>query len=521
MTDGKPIVCILGLPGQLYLARAFAKEFDRPVIGIVNWARLEEHLTTEWRAVFANIHSLPDFYLQQLPAIEKLSRAELDRQQAALEEKFNIPTSALLTSYDRGLRWTGDYMKVRRYQLATLQFVDRFLSETEPAFMIDGVVTYLQHVLRAACRKRNIPYLLTAHTRTLENVCLTHDDGQQVGLPETFDALQKGQIDVLPPSVLAEADRLFNEFVNRPATPAYEKQLSETGINFARFFKKVAWVLREENIRPSEKITLTDRSLGYESHPVLSLYSGLRSKYRIFVQKILRTLDDNPDMEQPFFYLPLHYAPEVSDLYFGAPYDHHAGFVSQLAKHLPSDTILYVKEHTAMVGRRPVSFYSELNKIYNVKMIAPSVSTFSIIRKARATVTVTGTAGWEAYLLGRPVIALGDVFYNFLPGVLHAPVGNGLAARIKSYLQDFADNPLARRNAFRAYYGTALGVIQGDMSMNVTAETVADNAAAYARALRLFLEKWGHTIDGAFPPDMKTGHPKEMAVAKILQSGSK
>jgi hypothetical protein len=230
--------------------------------------------------------------------------------------------------------------------------------------------------------------------------------------------------------------------------------------------------------------------------------NGLRSRCRRTVQDFMKTMDAAPDMDAPFFYLPLHYAPEVSDMYFGAAYDHHAGFVTQLARHIPADMMLYVKEHTSMPGHRPTNFYTELNALYNVRIIVPSVDTFALARKARAVVAVTGTAGWESYLLGKPVIALGDVFYNCLPGVYHAPIDEKFGAGLQKFLSEFRSDGATRRNAYRAFYCTCSVGTKGDIGHNITEDQAVDNARLYAKGLRECIEKWGHTMQGKFSADM-------------------
>jgi capsule polysaccharide export protein KpsC/LpsZ len=93
--------------------------------------------------------------------------------------------------------------------------------------------------------------------------------------------------------------------------------------------------------------------------------------------------------------------------------------VEQVAKSLPAGWWLVVKEHPASLGRRPVSFYRRLAQIPGVLLLDPALDSHSLILRARAVVTITGTVGWEAVLYRRPVITLGDVFFNRYEGVCH------------------------------------------------------------------------------------------------------
>ena len=85
---------------------------------------------------------------------------------------------------------------------------------------------------------------------------------------------------------------------------------------------------------------------------------------------------------------------------------------------MPADTVLYVKEHYALLGNRKIAFYKELKKYPNVILIDPLVDTFSLIQNSVAVTTLTGTAGWEAMLLRKPVFLGGRIFYENAPGVI-------------------------------------------------------------------------------------------------------
>jgi capsular polysaccharide export protein len=41
-----------------------------------------------------------------------------------------------------------------------------------------------------------------------------------------------------------------------------------------------------------------------------------------------------------------------------------------------------------------------------------------LIAQAQGVITITGTAGMEAMLMGKPAITLGDVFYTFVEGLV-------------------------------------------------------------------------------------------------------
>lgn len=115
---------------------------------------------------------------------------------------------------------------------------------------------------------------------------------------------------------------------------------------------------------------------------------------------------------EEFVFFPLHYEPELSLSLFAPYYPNQLALIQHIAQCLPVGLKLYVKEHPAMVGLRPFSYYKKLKHIPNVQLISPFMDSHEIIKKSKLVITITGTAGWEAILLQKPVITFGEAFYN-------------------------------------------------------------------------------------------------------------
>lgn len=142
-----------------------------------------------------------------------------------------------------------------------------------------------------------------------------------------------------------------------------------------------------------------------------------------------------PD-EDAFVFFPLHYEPEIS-LLLQAPYQtDQLALIRQIARSLPVRYKLYVKDHPEMVQYRPRAYYQALKKNPNVKLIDPSISSFAITPKAKLVATITGSTGWEAVLLKKPVISFGHQFYNELTAVTYCADMETLPSLIKERLKE-------------------------------------------------------------------------------------
>lgn len=98
---------------------------------------------------------------------------------------------------------------------------------------------------------------------------------------------------------------------------------------------------------------------------------------------------------------------------------HTEAVIRQLAICLPAGYRLVVKEHSANLGNRQVSFYRRINRISNVSWADHRILGSSLLPNAAAVATCAGTVSLESALLGKPCIIFGQrVVFSFLPHIL-------------------------------------------------------------------------------------------------------
>lgn len=116
-----------------------------------------------------------------------------------------------------------------------------------------------------------------------------------------------------------------------------------------------------------------------------------------------------PDGDYIFF--PLSVTPEASTCVVAPEFADQLVLVGALARSLPAGWRLAVKDHLPMCGRRTRSFYQQILQYQNTILVDPTIRSTDLIRKARLTTVIAGTSGWEAMMMGCPVLAFGDVWY--------------------------------------------------------------------------------------------------------------
>lgn len=116
-----------------------------------------------------------------------------------------------------------------------------------------------------------------------------------------------------------------------------------------------------------------------------------------------------PDGDYIFF--PLSVTPEASTCVVAPEFADQLTVVGTLARGLPAGWRLVVKDHLPMCGRRTRAFYEQILRYQNTVLVDPTIRSTELIRRARLTAVIAGTSGWEAMLMGCPVLAFGDVWY--------------------------------------------------------------------------------------------------------------
>ncbi len=120
--------------------------------------------------------------------------------------------------------------------------------------------------------------------------------------------------------------------------------------------------------------------------------------------------------KQKYIYYPLHINPEYSTLIQGTMFGNQLTLIEALAKSIPNDWVVYVKEHPAMVKEvvRARSFYKRIEELPNVVMAPVYADSYRIINNAEMVAIINGTSGWEAILRGKPVINMSDYMFDVL-----------------------------------------------------------------------------------------------------------
>lgn len=139
-------------------------------------------------------------------------------------------------------------------------------------------------------------------------------------------------------------------------------------------------------------------------------------KLRLEFSGRLVGLDNLKELGEYCFF-PLQSEPEVSLQVMGRPYHkNQIELLRNVAASLPAGMKLVVKEHPRSMGLRPYGFYKTLFDIPNLYLVDVHSPSIPMVAACKFVAVISGTIGFEAIMMGKPVLILGHPKYEDVPG---------------------------------------------------------------------------------------------------------
>jgi hypothetical protein len=113
----------------------------------------------------------------------------------------------------------------------------------------------------------------------------------------------------------------------------------------------------------------------------------------------------------------LHVQPEVTVEGMAFDYQDQINTLRTILSCLPADMDLVVKEHSPMLGFRPLKMYKTLVSMPGLIIAETHEDSHNLITHAVTVVTLAGTVALEAVLYGIPAIVLGSIYFDGFNGI--------------------------------------------------------------------------------------------------------
>lgn len=336
------------------------------------------------KKINSNLHYILQFYAEKKDDINKLKKYDL-----SLWQIWTV-------TGERRNNWKIPKKKILSWMLYIIEETERFIKKFKPDYLVCyGPAGYHTLLIYQIMKKNGVKIIELQHSRIRDRFTIVDN------LEDKWPLLEREYKKIKRRALTKKEKELVlnfkKEFLNKSKKSQSEDKYKE---NLLQFSKRVGrWALR--NIK---------------NHKLPSETILLKWKFRELLIKILNPFEKSKN--EKFVLFPLHYQPEVSTSWYGRWHMNQLALAEKIAKALPVDYNLYIKEHTTQLGSKTLRFYKELKKIPNVRLIDPKEDTFELIKRSSLVATITGTVGLESILyFNKPVITFGDVFYNLFEDV--------------------------------------------------------------------------------------------------------
>lgn len=311
----------------------------------------------------------------------------------------------------------------------------KLLEETKPDYVFLSFIGATSSLLLYNMAKKMGIKTILIYLPGIKNLLTLTENYNRLSFSEkTFEKIQNGNY---KSPMADEAKKIITDFREKPTT---YHEINKPQKNTVQRLKQVKFILPKnlwKNFIFLSQMVFKKRDYSEERLDWF-LIDRIRRKVRSIIG--YDDIFENPKDNEDFCFFPLNAEPEIT-LYLYAPFRlNQIETARHIARSLPVGFKLYVKDHPVMYGYRTRKYYKELKKIPNVRVINSQISGYEIMKKAKLVTTISGTAGWEAVVLKKPVITFGDVFYNKISMVKHCKIPEELPFLVKEQLKNFKYN---------------------------------------------------------------------------------
>lgn len=317
------------------------------------------------------------------------------------------------------------YLQVVSGVTKTLDFWRKEIEDKKIDLVIEG-----DKIALAVCRHLDVPY---------RRVFLSKFDGEHFWacdekltnhkFKEIYDGLEKWpeiKLQVTQPSQVYKTKKGVDKF-------------------------KLTWVIGHLLKNLTKNVALMTFGSHKGRHRISDLITTpfvARNNYKRYMRLVNTSLEELRG--RPFVYFPLHKEPETNMLSASPDFFNQISAITSLARDLPVGVPLVLKEHIPALGLRGPSFYKDLRDLKNVLLIDTLESSIEIIKEASVTVTISGSAGLEASVIGKPAIQFGRYMLNrFLPHVMTVRDDRNIAEYLNRALTGRIDLDQAKADGAR------------------------------------------------------------------------
>lgn len=150
----------------------------------------------------------------------------------------------------------------------------------------------------------------------------------------------------------------------------------------------------------------------------------IKRRRRLNILKAFQKNFKTVELNVKYVYFALHYEPERTTNPDGDKFHDQAIALAKLRNMVPTEYSIFVKEHPTHLfradkgvrGRSPL-LYDYISNIAGVTLVPTDLDSLDLIKNSSLVASISGSAVFEAAVLGKPSIKFGDAWFNDCPNV--------------------------------------------------------------------------------------------------------
>jgi CDP-glycerol glycerophosphotransferase (TagB/SpsB family) len=286
------------------------------------------------------------------------------------------------------------------------------------------------------------------------------------------------------------AEKTYRDFLARHMTvPAYSS--ANTAATILKRLPRHAGIF----LQAAKRLALQQTDVFTEYSAATLLKEYLRKRKNLFRLPTQWMRVEPPTT--PFVFFGLHMQPESSIDVWAPFYADQFNIIETIARSIPPSHRLLVKLHKSDADNYSRRQLDRLRRVPGVELVSPFVQSREFIEQSSLVITIQGTIGTEATLLGKPVIVFGESNLVQFPSVESVGAIHDLPRLVRKQL---LRQPPAREAIIRALVSHLSVYLPGrlnDWEVASTAEEL-DALANQFRVLRSYVQSArDHVLPGA------------------------
>lgn len=287
-------------------------------------------------------------------------------------------------------------------------------------FLTYDPVFHHQKLLLDICKVRGIKILSVCYTGIKNKIIISENGG-------TFD-LDKNSLENFTQNKIHQSNNEKNSYDS-----VWHTYLEGKTHKFSNKLIALLAYLRDTD---SELTTTNFMYYGKSKFKVIKDAINLEFKRRKNFRFLQKTTTLYPELNISYVYFPMNINEEMNLLHYASYYTNQIEVIRHIAKSIPIDYMLYVKDHigTGLRGWNEINYYKEIMEIPNVTLIHPHFDNNILLQNSKLVITVRGTTAYKAVKYGKPSIIFGQQPIEIIPSVFKVDSLHNLPNLIQSAL---------------------------------------------------------------------------------------